>query len=223
MMALRLPGGTVVEANLIKIDIDASLDPLINEWAQRRAERRDDRKAVLSQLDLAMDVARAMAERIDDVFRILIDYYTNPEIVSQPDSLQDLKAETRQFLSRQDSLPVLEECTATIQAASIDKRLDDSLRSTLAQLSQEFDEYREHLGYQWATPVTLLYVYERATAYSSGEVPIDQVTDLASQVRQDHPIARMSRIRALTGKAKWQTGADVLPPRNLFYRFRPKA
>ena len=152
----------------------------------------------------------------------MIDYYTNLEIVSEPSSLRALMDETENFLSRRDSLPVLEECTAEIQAASTDERLNQPLRSALVQLGQELDEYRGYLGYQWVTPDTLNYAHSMANTYRGGEVAIEDVITLASQVRQEHPIARMSRIRALTGTAKWQTGSYALQPRSRFYRWRRK-
>lgn len=221
------------DANFVKIDLGADVTPLIEEFRQRRNERREDRAAVLSFLDLTMDLALVLGALLDDAFRTLIDYYRTEEIISEPANLDYLITATRDFIRRQDWLPILQECEAIIQAAGGDQRLDrkgdDALRRVLTELSQELDAYLGYFsgGFELETPPSMGTLCQVASAYRKGTESIDSVTGLADQFRNEYPMIRLFQVRRLAATAKWETSSDRLPDRSLRYKlmhmFKKKA
>jgi len=136
----------------VKVDVGIAeairaIDEIVARRQSRKTKALADFAAILSD---DLDVCSEIVKTLDSLFIKLVRGFSDVKITNDPSLLSSHVRETREYLSRRELLPRLEECIGAIKTASKDSRLKSrdhsELVSTLRSLASRLEFYRNKLG-----------------------------------------------------------------------------
>jgi hypothetical protein len=204
-----------VKVDLGIADVLRAVDAILDRRRNRKTEALTD---FASNLSDDLDVCSKIVNALDSLFIELVRGFSNPRITHDPALLGGHVEETREYLTRRDLLPRLEECIGGIKASSLDPRLKSQdhreLVLTLRSLASRLKFYRDELGKGAITGVgqtqdwNLETLCERALGYQYGGGMLAlEVEEIAEEVFRNHDFDVSDNIHRLIGTARAQAKA----------------
>jgi hypothetical protein len=163
-MAANGGSPALININLSIAETITAIDKIVERIAARKAAQQQD---FFADLRDNLDVIYAAVNALDNMFVVLVDAYSDKDIIDNPGYLKELGQLTKSYLTTYQIVQRFEPSKGAIQGAANDPHISaPQLKTALSTLSWKLEEYRNSLGFHGITSGIgwqwLLPLYQRA-------------------------------------------------------------